>query len=291
MFHTWGFAHFAIGGLLGSTLVVRRRFDAEATLADLAEHRATALIVVPVMLQRILELPDDVRSRHDTPALRVVATSGSAMPVEVARRFSEGFGDVLYNLYGSTEVAYATVATPEDMREAPGTVGRPLHGGVVRIVGDDGAPLETGEVGRIFVGNPMTFEGYTSGDDKNRLDGLVATGDVGRFDENGRLFIEGRDDDMIVSGGENVFPGQVEELLIARPELSDVAVVGVPDEKFGARLVAHVVASGHGEVDTEALRAHVRESLGRIYVPREVMVHDELPRNATGKVVKRELRE
>src|SRR5205807_6530041 len=157
--------------------------------------------------------------------------------------------------------------------------GRPLHGVVVRLRDDQGEPVADGEVGRIFVGNPMTFEGYTGGEDKQRVDGLVATGDVGRFDEAGRLFVEGRDDDMIVSGGENVFPGQVEELLLARAEVADAAVVGVPDEQFGARLVAHVVATSGAEIDEEALRGHVRDSLGRIYVPREVVVHDELPRN------------
>jgi fatty-acyl-CoA synthase len=217
--------------------------------------------------------------------------SGSALPVEVARRFTEEFGDVIYNMYGSTEVAYATVATPEDLRAAPGTVGRPLRGAVVRLVDENGNAVGPGDVGRIFVGNPMTFQGYTSGGDKDRVDGLVATGDVGRFDDDGRLTVEGRDDDMIVSGGENVFPGQVEELLLARAEVADVAVVGVPDEKFGARLVAHVVAASGQDVDVDELRGHVRERLGRIYVPREVVLHDELPRNATGKVVKRELRQ
>ena len=291
MFHTWGFAHLTIGGLLGSTLVVRRKFDAATTVADIADHKATALIVVPVMLQRIVDLKGDELSKHDTSSLRVVACSGSVLPVEVAQRFTKAFGDVIYNMYGSTEVAYATVATPQDLREAPGTVGRPLRGAVVRLVGDNGDEVGPGEAGRIFVGNPMTFQGYTSGGDKDRVEGLVATGDVGRFDEAGRLVVEGRDDDMIVSGGENIFPGQVEELLLARDDVDDVAVVGVPDEKFGARLVAHVVAANGRELDEEQIRGHVRDNLGRIYVPREVVLHDELPRNATGKVVKRELRQ
>jgi fatty-acyl-CoA synthase len=289
MFHTWGFAHLMVGGLLGSTLVVRRRFDAATTVADLEKNSATALIVVPVMVQRILDLPRDEIAGHDTSALRIVACSGSALPVDVAKRFSEVFGDVIYNMYGSTEVAYATVATPADLRAAPGTVGRPLHGAVVRLLDERGEDVAPGDVGRIFVGNPMTFQGYTSGGDKDRVGGLVATGDIGRFDDEGRLTVEGRDDDMIVSGGENIFPGQVEELLLARPDVADVAVVGVPDEQFGARLVAYVVAGEGQHVDADALRLHVREHLGRIYVPREVIMRDELPRNATGKVVKREL--
>ncbi|MFL6239428.1 MAG: AMP-binding protein [Actinomycetes bacterium] len=291
MFHTWGFAHLTVGGLLGSTLVVRRRFDATTTVADIAEHRATGLVVVPVMLQRMLDVPADELKKHDTSSLRVVATSGSALPADVAKRFSDTYGDVIYNMYGSTEVAYATVATPQDLREAPGTVGRPLRGAVVRLLDDNGNEVPQGGVGRIFVGNPMTFQGYTSGGDKDRVAGLVATGDVGRFDDAGRLTVEGRDDDMIVSGGENIFPGQVEELLLARDDVSDVAVVGVPDEKFGARLVAHVVAANGQQFDVDAVREHVRQNLGRIYVPRDVVLHDELPRNATGKVVKRELRQ
>jgi fatty-acyl-CoA synthase len=291
MFHTWGFAHLTVGALLGSTLAVRRRFDPARTLEDIARHRATALVVVPVMLQRILELPRADLQAHDTSSLRIVACSGSALPVDVAKRFSDLFGDVIYNMYGSTEVAYATVATPADLRDAPGTVGRPLRGTVVRVFDEHGKDVPPGSVGRIFVGNPMTFQGYTSGDDKDRVDGLVATGDVGRFDEDGRLTVEGRDDDMIVSGGENVFPGQVEELLLAHDDIADAAVIGVPDDEFGARLVAHVVAADGRKLDVDGIRAHVRSNLGRIYVPREVVVHDELPRNATGKVVKRELRQ
>jgi acyl-CoA synthetase (AMP-forming)/AMP-acid ligase II len=291
MFHTWGFAHLGVGLLLGSTLVVRRRFEPATALADVDKHRASALVVVPVMLQRMLELADDDTAELDVSCLRVIPTSGSALPVEVSKRFGERFADAIYNMYGSTEVAYATVATPEHMREAPGTVGRPVMGTVVKILDDKDRELPQGEVGRIFVGNSMTFAGYTGGGDKQRVEGMVATGDVGRFDDAGRLFIEGRDDDMIVSGGENVFPAQVEELLLGMPEIADAAVVGIPDEKFGARLVAHVVARSGQQLDTESLRSEVRSKLGRIYVPREVVVHDELPRNATGKVLKRVLRE
>ena len=290
MFHTWGFAHLGLGLALGSTLVVRRKFDSATTLADVERTQATALVVVPVMLQRMCELSEG-KANYDVSSLRVVAVSGSALPIETARRFSERYADAVYNLYGSTEVAYASVATPRDFREAPGSVGRPLRGGVVEILDDKGEKVPAGEVGRIFVGNPMTFAGYTSGGDKDRVGGLVATGDVGRFDDNGRLFVEGRDDDMVISGGENIFPQQVEELLLARSEVADAAVVGVPDEKFGARLVAHVVPRDGDDVDVEALKAHIRESLGRIYVPRDVVMHDELPRNETGKVLKRELRE
>jgi fatty-acyl-CoA synthase len=221
--------------------------------------------------------------------LRIIALSGSALPVSLAERARARFGDVLYNLYGSTEVAFASVATPADMLAAPGSVGRPLPGVRVRIVDDTGSDLPVDEVGRIFVGNPMSFEGYTGGGDKERLDGLLATGDVGRLDRDGRLWVEGRDDDMIISGGENVFPAEVEETLRSHPEVADVSVVGVPDDKFGARLVAHVVRRAGSSVGEAALRDYVKASLATYKVPRDIVFRSDLPRNETGKVVKRDL--
>src|SRR3954466_3220729 len=206
MFHSWGLVHFTLGMGLGSTLVLRRKFDPEDTLSATAQHECTALIVVPVMLQRILELPAETIEKYDLSALRVVAASGSALPGEMAIKLMDRFGDVLYNLYGSTEVAWATIATPQDLREAPGTAGRPPRGTVVRIYDEERQLLPAGETGKIFVGNEMLFEGYTGGGGKDVIDGLMATGDLAHFDEGGRLFVDGRDDEMIVSGGENVFP-------------------------------------------------------------------------------------
>ena len=288
LFHSWGFAHFLLGMTLGSTLVLRRRFDSEATLAAIAEHRATALVVVPVMLQRILELDRAALDRHDASTLRVIAASGSALPGELALRVMDRFGDVLYNLYGSTEVAWATIATPADLRAAPGTAGRPPRGTVVRLVDADGAEVAPGETGRIFVGNQMAFDGYTGGGGKELLGALLSSGDVGHLDPEGRLFIDGRDDEMIVSGGENVFPREVEDLLAGHPGVREVAVVGVEDADFGQRLRAFVVADGDPP-SADELRAHVKANLAAFKVPREVLFLDELPRNATGKVLKREL--
>lgn len=291
MFHMWGYTHLTLAMVLGSTIVVSRRFDPEETLRMVAEHKASALAVVPVMLQRILDLPREVRDRHDLSSLRVVPVSGSALPAEVSRRWLTEVGPNLYNLYGSTEVAYASVAGPADLLAAPGTVGRPPRGARVQILDPEGRLAAPGEVGRIFVGNAMAFGGYTSGADKERVDGMVATGDVGRFDEDGRLFVEGRDDDMIVSGGENVFPQEVEELLMTHQDITDVAVVGVPDEQFGQRLAAHLVTKRAAGLDGAAVKAFVKANLAGYKVPRDVVFHDELPRNATGKVLKRELRE
>jgi fatty-acyl-CoA synthase len=290
MFHSWGFAHFSLALPLCSTLVLRRKFDPEDTLRAVAHHRASALALVPVMLQRILELGPETIARYDLHALKVVALSGSALPGELAIRAMDAFGDVLYNLYGSTEVAWATIATPEDLRAAPGTAGRPPLGTVVKLLDADGREVGSREGGRIFVANEMMFEGYTGGGGKEIIGGLMSTGDVGHFDADGRLFVDGRDDEMIVSGGENVFPREVEDLLADHEAIEDAAVVGVPDEQFGERLKAFVVRRNGAQLDEEAVKHYVRDNLARFKVPRDVVFVAELPRNATGKVLKRVLR-
>ncbi len=291
MFHSWGFAHFTLGLGLSSTLVLRRKFDPELTLSDVARHRCTNLAVVPVMLQRILELGEETIKKYDTSSLRVIAASGSALPGELAIRVMDAFGDVLYNLYGSTEVAWATIATPEDLRAAPGTAGRPPRGTIVKLFDERGKEVPQGETGRIFVANEMLFEGYTGGGGKDVIEGLMSTGDVGHFDEGGRLFVDGRDDEMIVSGGENVFPREVEDLLSDHPKIEEAAVVGVADEKFGQVLKAFVVPADGGQLSEDEVKRHVKQNLANYKVPKQVVFLDELPRNATGKVLKKDLRE
>ena len=289
LFHSWGFAHFSLGLILGMTYVLRRKFDPETCLAEVARTRADALAVVPVMMQRILDLPEETRGKYDTSSLKVVAASGSALPGDLATRWMDGFGDNLYNLYGSTEVAWATIATPADMRAAPGTAGRPPRGTIVKLYDDRGVEAKPGETGRIFVGNEMLFEGYTGGGSKDVIGSLMATGDVGRFDDGGRMFVEGRDDEMIVSGGENVFPKEVEDLLSRHDAVSDVAAVGVDDKDFGQRLRAFVVLESGKMASEGELKGYVKQNLAGYKVPREIVFIDELPRNATGKVLKREL--
>jgi fatty-acyl-CoA synthase len=290
LFHTWGFAHFTLGMSLSSTVVLRRRFEPEAILSLTARHECSALVVVPVMLQRLLDLDDEVLGRYDLSKLRVVPVSGSALPSALARRWMDLFGENLYNLYGSTEIAWATIATPEDLRRAPGTAGKAPRGTIVRIYDDHGQPVPPGTTGRIFVGNEMQFEGYTGGGGKDLIDGLMSAGDVGHFDAEGRLFIDGRDDDMIVSGGENVFPGEVEDLLDGHEAIAEVTVFGVADEEFGERLAAVVVRRPGADLDADDVRGYVKDNLASYKVPRDVEFVDELPRTATGKVLKRVLR-
>src|SRR4029077_10035107 len=291
LFHSWGFFHFIMSLPTASTLVLRRRVDPEETLRAVQDHRAQVLAVVPVMLQRILQLPEVTLASYDLASLRITSLSGSALPGELAIEWMDRFGDTVYNLYGSTEVAYATVATPEDLRTAPGTAGRPPRGTVVRLYDEHGREVPRGEVGRIFVGNEMSFEGYTGGGGKEAIDGLLRSGDVGHLDSGGRLFVDGRDDEMIVSGGENVFPREVEDLLADHEAVVDVAVIGVEDEEYGQRLKAFIVASPDAEVSAEQLKTHVKAHLAGYKAPREIEFLDELPRNATGKVLKRELHE
>ncbi|MDQ6821722.1 MAG: acyl-CoA synthetase [Actinomycetota bacterium] len=289
MFHALGFMQAMAATALGSKLVISRRFDPAETLERLEAERATALVVVPVMLRRILDLGQDALAERDLSSLRIIFVSGSALGTDLATQALERFGPVVYNLYGSTELAYATIATPDDLKAAPGSVGKVVRGSVVKILDDSGHEAPTGVNGRIFVGNLLQFEGYTGGGGKEQIGGLLSSGDVGHFDEEGRLFIEGRDDEMIVSGGENVFPAEVEELLAGHCAIEEAAAIGVADQRFGQRLKAFVVLRDGETLTEDEVKDYVRDNLARYKVPGDVVFVDSLPRNQTGKVLKREL--
>jgi len=290
-FHSWGGLHLLLAAQLGGTVCFRRRFDPEDTLRAIDEYRPRVLAVVPVMMQRILDLGPEVIGRYDTSSVEGVCASGSALPGELALRWMDTFGDNVYNLYGSTEVAQATIAMPDELRAVPGTAGRPPRGVTVKILDDKGNDVPEGETGRIFVANEVQFEGYTGGGNKEVIRGLMSSGDVGHFDENGLLFVDGRDDDMIVSGGENVFPREVEDLLADHADVIDAAVMGVPDDEFGQRLKGFVVLREGASLTESELKDYVKQNLARYKVPREIRFLDELPRNPTGKVLKRVLAE
>lgn len=290
-FHSWGGLHLVIGAQLGCTICLRRRFDPQETLAAIQQLQPQVMVVVPVMMQRILDLGPEVIGRYDASSLEAVCVSGSALPGELALDWMDTFGDHVYNLYGSTEIAQASIAMPDEMRDAPGTAGRPPRGVTIRILDDEGREVPTGTTGRIFVANEVQFDGYTGGGKKEIIDGLMSSGDVGHFDREGRLFVDGRDDDMIISGGENVFPREVEDLLADHEHVVEAAVAGVPDEQFGQRLKAFVVLRQGATSDESTLKEYVKSNLARYKVPREVVFLDTLPRNPTGKVLKRVLLE
>jgi fatty-acyl-CoA synthase len=285
LFHALGFATMALGIGMGDNLLIRRRFTAEGFADDLA--RADASVVVPVMMRRVLALED--LGERDFSRLQIILCGGSQLGAELCRELTAAFGPVVYNLYGSTEVAYATIATPEELAIEPGSVGSPPPGADVRILDEHGKELPTGTTGRIFVNNGFAFEGYTGGGTKEVIDGLMSSGDVGHFDRHGLLHVDGRDDEMIVSGAENVYPREVEELLSEHPGIEEAALIGVDDDDFGQRLAAFVVRSPGSDVDEEGVKAFVREHLARYKVPRDVTFIEELPRNPTGKILKREL--
>ena len=289
LFHGWGLAHLMVNLSLCSTTILHRHFEPERTMAAIAERGATVLVVVPVMLQRVLALGPDTLVRYQTSYLRVIASSGSSLSGALATRALNRFGPVVYNAYGSTEVAVATVAGPADLRAAPGTVGRPVRGARVRALDSDGSEVGPHQTGRIFVANAMRFDGYTSGESKETHGGMLDSGDLGHFDDQGRLFIDGRGDDMIVSGGENVYPIEVEELLATHPAIAEVAVVGLPDDEFGQALKSYVVRERDAKLSAAEVKAYVRSRLARYKVPRHVVFVDELPRTATGKLLHRTL--
>jgi acyl-CoA synthetase (AMP-forming)/AMP-acid ligase II len=273
-----------VAALLGATLVLPERFEPEESLSLIERHGVTAASFVPVMVRRIVSLPPSVRGRYFTGRLRIVLTSGSAMPPELRARAREAFGDVLYDLYGSTEAGWVAVATPRDVAEAPSTVGRPVGGIEVMVVDDGRQRLPPSERGQILVRSDAVFEGY-SGDGDQAPPQAIDTGDVGWIDEAGRLFVEGRAEDMVVVGGENVYPAEIEAVISSVHGVVDVAVFGVPDEEYGYALAAYV----EGTAEAEEIQAACRAHLSSFKVPKVIEIVDDLPRTATGKIRKNEL--
>ena len=292
IFHTTGLGTYLVGAALGNNVITTRRFKPERTLQLIAENKADMLVAVPTMLHRLVELAPDIIAKYDTSSLKLIAISGSALTPELSTRVQDTFGDVLYNMYGSTECAVATIATPDELRSAPGTAGRsPVTCEVVLFDEHDQRIDGANKRGRIFIRSGAPFQGYSDGRHKQIIDGYMSSGDMGHFNENGLLFVDGRDDDMIVSGGENIFPQEVENLLVQREDVSDAAVVGVDDSEFGKRLRAFIVSQPGAPQDTEEIKLYVKNNLARHKVPRDVVFIDELPRNATGKLLRRVLTE
>ena len=285
LFHSFGLATFTISTALGATMVLPEKFDAEGSLKMIEEYQATAASFVPVMIKRIVTLDDEIKKRYDLSSLRVVMASGSAMSPDLRRAAMDLFGDVLYDLYGSTEVGWVTIATPEDMAKHEKTVGKPVPGTEVAVFSKTGEKLGPDEIGELYIKSNILFEGYTSGETKDEREGYMSIGDLGRLDEDGYLFVEGRADDMVVVGGENVYPVEIEEIIEGMPGVKEAAVLGVADDEYGEVLAAFVV----GDVSEDEVIKTCKDELASYKVPKRVTTLDELPRTSTGKVVKRHL--
>ncbi|HIW91454.1 MAG TPA: AMP-binding protein [Candidatus Corynebacterium avicola] len=287
MFHLWGFCQIQLGLALRATFILQRKFSPREAVKLIESNRPANIAIVPTQLRRLLEVVPD---NFDANTKSIVAC-GEALPPRVIRDTHEKFGKVLYNLYGSTEVSWASIAKPEELDAHPNTAGKAPMATVLKVVDDDGNDVPEGEVGRVFVGNDLLFEGYTRpGVDKENLRGLVSTGDLGYF-EDGLFYLAGRSDDMIVSGGENVYPQEAEDVISDMPEVYEVAVHGVDDPDFGQALAAYVVLNDESEREgfEDRAKAAVKARLARHNVPRYYVFMDVLPRNAVGKIVPREL--
>ena len=284
LFHAWGLSHMALALSTGSTLLLQSKFDAGEAIDVLVRCQATVVAVVPITLRRLIEAaPPGL----DLPHVRAVCSSGNVLSATLAKTWIDRFGPSLYNFYGSTETAIASVATPTDLVEAPGTVGVPPRGVTVTILGDDDVPVSTGTLGRVFTANAMQFDGYTDGTNRTRLGKLMATGDLGYFDDDGRLFVDGRENDLIVTGGENVFPSLVEEVLERHPSVRQAAVIGMADDEYGQRVVGFVVAES--DLDRDELNEWCRHQLASFQQPREIRCVDALPMTTTGKIIRHAL--
>jgi acyl-CoA synthetase (AMP-forming)/AMP-acid ligase II len=285
LFHAWGYSTLQVALAMRATVVVGRRSDPERTLRMIQEHSCTTLTTVPIMLQRILALPVDTRVAYDTSSLRVASVSGSRLPSHLAGAFMDAFGAELYNVYGSTEAGWVTIANSNELRTHPNTAGRPVSGTVIAILDSEGRPVPRGETGHIFAANGMRFEGYTGGVPVELRDGMLRMGDLGHIDEHGLLYVDSRADEMIVSGGENVYPAAAEDVIARLPQVREVVVRGVPDPEYGERLAAYIVTTPGERLDADTIRGHVSSRLARYAVPRDVHFMSDLPRNAMGKIM------
>jgi fatty-acyl-CoA synthase len=290
MYHSTAFGFMTFAHIVGNTVVILDEFTPESFLAHVERYKVSTTAVVPTMLHRLMQAPESLRRRYDTRSLRIVFSGGAHLPPTVALAFMDAFGDILYNFYGATETGLVTVAPPRDLRSAPGTIGHAVPGNEIRLLGDDGAPVRTGEVGELFVKNDLLVAGYYEDDEATRgsmREGFFSVGDLARVDSQGRYFLEGRKRDMIVTGGVNVYPAEVEHALLGHVGVSEAAVIGRKDEEWGERVVAFVVPAG--DVTEAELVAFAKERLSGPKRPKEYHFVPSLPRNLTGKVLKREL--
>jgi fatty-acyl-CoA synthase len=298
LYHSTAFGFLTLSHILGATAILMDEFRPEPFLELVDRHHATTTAVVPTMLHRIMTLPPETLAKYETRSLRTIFSGGAPLPGPLGLAVMDHFGDVLYNFYGATETGLVTLASPRDLREAPGTIGRAVPGNDIRLLDEAGREVPDGQVGELWVKNKLLVEGYhhdAAATNESMRDGYFSVGDLARrdgsrVDGRGLYFIEGRKRDMIISAGVNVYPAEVEAALEAHPALAEVAVVGVPDDEWGERVTAFVVVRDGHTADDAGLAAWMRDRLAGPKRPREYVFVRDLPRNPTGKVLKRELR-
>jgi fatty-acyl-CoA synthase len=293
LYHSTATGFSAMTFMLGGTVVVLADYRAEYFLEAIERYRITSTAMVPTMIQRLVDLGPEAVRAHDTSSLRAIFSGGAPLGGALAVEAMDAIGDKIYNFYGATETALVTLATPADLRAAPGTIGRAVPGNEIRLVDEHGRDVPEGAVGELYTRSGALVEGYHADADATRrsmLDGYFSVGDLARRDREGRYFIEGRKRDMIISGGVNVYPAEVEAVLEAHPAVAEVAVVGVPDREWGERVVACVAPRGGQEIGADELKAYCRARLAGPKIPRDFVFLDHLPHNPTGKIMKRDLR-
>jgi long-chain acyl-CoA synthetase len=278
----------------GELVILQPRFSAEELLALVEKHRITHLHMVPTMFVRLLKLPEDVRSKYDLSSLKFVAHAAAPCPPQVKRQMIDWWGPVINEYYGGTETGGVVFHTAEEALERPGTVGRPILGSVVKIFDAAGRELPPGEIGEIYLRNfGWPDFTYHNMDEKRReveREGLFTCGDVGYLDEDGYLFLCDRATDMVISGGVNIYPAEIEATLMGMPGVHDCAIFGIPDDEYGEALCAYVEPDPGTSLQRENVQAYLRSHLANYKVPRVVEFRARLPREDSGKILKRKLR-
>lgn len=293
LYHSAAPAFASMSLALGGTVVLQDRFDPERVLDTIQRESITGAFMVPTMLARLADLDESIRRKYDLSSLRWILSGAAPLPSSTARRFQESFGRVLWNFYGSTETGLVTMAGPDDHEARPGTVGTVLRGNEVRVVDEEGYEVPVGEVGELYVRNEMLISGYHRDRESTRramADGFFSVGDMARVDEDRFYYIESRKHDMVISGGVNIYPREVENHLEAHPDIEEAAVVGIADAEWGESLRAFVVRRPGSSLSEQQVISFCRHGLADFKRPRSVVFLDTLPRTPTGKILKRDLR-
>ena len=286
-----GFAVFTL--LLGGTVVILEHFDAEEVLRKIEQEKLTTAMMVPTMYRRLVDLPKETFDKYDTSTLRRLVTGAALMPVPLQEAIAARFGHKLCDFYGSTETGWNTLAKPEDLARKPGSIGKVIEGNEIKLLDKQGALVKPGEVGQLYVRSMMQIDGYHANDEATQAsmrDGFFSVGDLAYQDADGYYFLAGRKTDMVISGGVNIYPKEVEDGLHQHPAVIDAAVVGVPHDEWGESLRAFVVLRPEASATEAEIKAFCKEKMADFKCPREVFFVEELPRNPTGKVLKKDLK-